>query len=166
VFKNTFKGIVYILQTLRESFGTRFECECYDVSHLYTLAHFADRGLIKPPFFVQSVFGILGGIGGDVQHLMFMRDTPNRLLGNDYQWSILGAGSDQMPFITHGALMGGNIRVGLEDNLWLSKGELATSNAALVTKARTIVEELGYQIATPTEAREILQLKGWDAVNF
>jgi uncharacterized protein (DUF849 family) len=166
VFKNTFKDIAYILQTLGEGFGTRFECECYDISHLYTLAHFVDRGLIKPPFLVQSIFGILGGIGGDVQNLMFMKETADRLFGDQYQWSILGAGPYQMPLITHGALMGGNVRVGLEDNLWLGKGQLATSNAALVTKARTIIEELGYEIATPAEAREILQLKGVDAVNF
>jgi uncharacterized protein (DUF849 family) len=166
VFKNTFKDVAHILQTLGEGFGTRFECECYDIGHLYTLAHFVDRGLIKPPFFIQSIFGILGGIGGVVQNLMFMKETADRLFGNDYQWSILGAGQYQMPLITHGALMGGNVRVGLEDNLWLGKGQLATSNAALVSKARAIVEELGCQLATPAEARELLQLKGPDTVKL
>lgn len=166
IFKNTFKDIANIMRDLGEGHGVKFEYECYDVGHLYTLAHFADRGLIKPPFFIQTIFGILGGIGGDARNLVFMKETADRLFGDDFIWSILGAGQYQIPLITHGALLGGNVRVGLEDNLWLGRGELATSNAALVKKARAIVEELGYEIATPTEAREMLKLKGADAVNL
>lgn len=165
VFKNTFTDIEYILSTCAEN-GTRFEIECYDIGHLYTLAHFADRGIVKPPFFVQSVFGILGGIGGHPEDVMHMKRTADRLFGTDYQWSVLGAGRNQMTIAALSAAMGGNVRVGLEDNLWIGPGELAKSNAEQVTKARSIIEGFGLEIATPDETREMLQLKGGDKVGF
>lgn len=166
IFRNTFKDIERILKMLGEEHGTRFEHECYDVGHLYNVAHFVDRGLLKPPFFVQMIFGILGGIGPDMDNLMFMKRTADRLFGDDYRWSVLAAGRHQMPFATQAAMMGGNLRVGLEDSLYIGKGELARSNAQQVTKIRHIVEELGYEIATPAEAREALALKGGDVVGF
>jgi uncharacterized protein (DUF849 family) len=165
IFRNTFKDIEYILTTCSEN-GTRFEIECYDIGHLYTLAHFADRGVVKPPFFVQSVFGILGGIGPHAEDVAHMRRTADRLFGNDYRWSVLGAGRNQMPIVALAAAMGGNVRVGLEDSLWIGPGRLARSNAEQVTKARGIIEALGAEIATPDEAREILALKGGDKVAF
>jgi uncharacterized protein (DUF849 family) len=166
IFKNTFADIEYILTTCAEN-GTRFEIECYDIGHLYTLAHFAERGVVKPPFFVQSVFGILGGIGAHPEDVMHMRRTADRLFGREnYRWSVLGAGRNQMPIAAMSAAMGGNVRVGLEDSLWLGPGQLAPSNAAQVTKARQIIEGLGLAIATPDEAREILALKGGDKVAF
>jgi len=165
IFRNTFKDIEYILTTCAEN-GTRFEIECYDVGHLYTLAHFADRGVVKPPFFVQSVFGILGGIGPHAEDVLHMRRTADRLFGNDYRWSVLGAGRNQMPIVALAVAMGGNVRVGLEDSLWIGPGQLAQSNAEQVTKARGIIEALGLEIATPDEAREILALKGGDTVAF
>jgi uncharacterized protein (DUF849 family) len=165
IFRNTFKDIEYILTTCAEN-GTRFEIECYDIGHLYTLAHFADRGVVKPPFFVQSVFGILGGIGPHAEDVAHMRRTADRLFGNDYRWSVLGAGRNQMPIVALAAAMGGNVRVGLEDSLWIGPGRLARSNAEQVTKARGIIEALGAEIATPEEAREILALKGGDKVAF
>jgi uncharacterized protein (DUF849 family) len=166
IFKNTFTDIEYILTTCAEN-GTRFEIECYDIGHLYTLAHFADRGVVKPPFFIQSVFGILGGIGPHPEDVMHMRRTADRLFGRDkYHWSVLGAGRNQMAIAAMSVAMGGNVRVGLEDSLWIGPGKLAESNAAQVTQARQIIEGLGYQIATPDEAREILELKGGDKVAF
>jgi uncharacterized protein (DUF849 family) len=165
IFRNTFKDIEYILTTCAEN-GTRFEIECYDIGHLYTLAHFADRGVVKPPFFVQSVFGILGGIGPHPEDVVHMRRTADRLFGSDYRWSVLGAGRNQMPIVALAAAMGGNVRVGLEDSLWIGPGRLAQSNAEQVTKARGIIEALGLEIATPDEAREILALKGGDKVAF
>lgn len=165
VFKNTFKDIEGILTTCAEN-GTRFEIECYDIGHLYTLAHFADRGLVKPPFFVQSVFGILGGIGPHPEDVMHMKRTADRLFGDSYHWSVLGAGRNQMPIITLAASMGGNVRVGLEDSLWDGPGQLAKSNAAQVKRARQILEGLGLEIATPDDARAMLQLKGGDRVEF
>jgi uncharacterized protein (DUF849 family) len=165
IFRNTFRDIEYILTTCAEN-GTRFEIECYDIGHLYTLAHFADRGVVKPPFFVQSVFGILGGIGPHAEDVAHMRRTADRLFGNDYRWSVLGAGRNQMPIVALAAAMGGNVRVGLEDSLWIGPGQLAQSNAEQVTKARGIIEALGLEIATPDEAREILALKGGDTVAF
>jgi uncharacterized protein (DUF849 family) len=165
IFKNTFKDIEYILTTCAEN-GTRFEIECYDIGHLYALAHFADRGVVKPPFFVQSVFGILGGIGPHAEDVLHMRRTADRLFGNDYRWSVLGAGRNQMPIVALAVAMGGNVRVGLEDSLWIGPGQLAQSNAEQVTKARGIIEALGLEIATPDEAREILALKGGDTVAF
>ena len=154
------------MKDLGEGHGVRFEFECYDIGHLYSLAHFVDRGLVKPPLFVQTIFGILGGIGADHENLMHMRRIANKLFGDDYRWSILAAGRHQMSFVTMGAMMGGNIRVGLEDSLFIGKGELAPSNAAQVAKARRIVEELSLEVATPAEAREMLGLKGGDQVNF
>jgi uncharacterized protein (DUF849 family) len=166
IFKNTFADIEYILTTCAEN-GTRFEIECYDIGHLYTLAHFADRGVVKPPFFVQSVFGILGGIGGHPEDVMHMRRTADRLFGrNTYHWSVLGAGRNQMPIAAMAAAMGGNVRVGLEDSVWIGPGRLAESNAAQVLQARQIIEGLGLTIATPDDAREILGLKGAENVAF
>jgi uncharacterized protein (DUF849 family) len=166
IFRNTFKDIERILKDLGEGCGTRFEFECYDVGHLYNLAHFLDRGLIKPPLFVQTIFGILGGIGADPENLMHMKRIADKLFGDSYAWSILAAGRHQMPLITMGAIMGGNVRVGLEDSLWLGRGQLAKSNAEQVSRIRAIVENLSLEIATPDEARELLHLKGGDAVAF
>ncbi|HYM99748.1 MAG TPA: 3-keto-5-aminohexanoate cleavage protein [Aestuariivirgaceae bacterium] len=165
IFKNTFRDIEYILTTCAEN-GTRFEIECYDIGHLYTLAHFADRGIVKAPFFVQSVFGILGGIGPHPEDVAHMRRTADRLFGGDYRWSVLGAGRNQMPIVAMAAAMGGNVRVGLEDSLWIGPGQLATSNAEQVMRARQIIEGLGLEIATADEAREMLALKGGDKVGF
>ncbi len=159
ILSNTFSQIERAMTELG-ALGTRFEFECYDVGHLYNLAHFADRGIVKPPFFVQSIFGILGGIGPDPENLMAMRATADRLFGEDYYLSILAAGRHQMPFTTLGAIVGGHVRVGLEDNLFLSKGELAPSNAALVAKIRRILSELSLEAATPDEVRAMLQTKG------
>jgi uncharacterized protein (DUF849 family) len=165
IFKNTFKDIEYILTTCAEN-GTRFEIECYDIGHLYTLTHFAERGVVKPPFFVQSVFGILGGIGPHPEDVAHMKRTADRLFGADYRWSVLGAGRNQMTVAAIAAAMGGNVRVGLEDSLWIGPGQFAKSNAEQVTRARQIVEGLGLEIAAPDEAREILSLKGADKVGF
>ena len=165
IFKNTFADIERILTTCAEN-GTRFEIECYDIGHLYTLSHFVDRGLVRPPFFVQSVFGILGGIGGHPEDVLHMKRTADRLFGRDYHWSALGAGRNQLMIAAQAAALGGNIRVGLEDSLWLGPGRLAASNAEQVAKARRIVEELGLELATSDDAREILQLKGGDQVAF
>ncbi|MDP6590929.1 MAG: 3-keto-5-aminohexanoate cleavage protein [Alphaproteobacteria bacterium] len=166
IFKNTFKDIEALFKRLGEDHGTRFEFECYDVGHLYNLAHFVDRGLVKPPFFVQTIFGILGGIGADHKNLLHMREIANKLFGDDYQWSILAAGRHQLPFVTMGAIMGGNVRVGLEDSLYAGKGKLAKSNAEQVSIIRSIIENLSLEVATPTEAREMLALKGGDMVKF
>ena len=165
IFKNTFKDIEYILSNCAEN-GTRFEIECYDIGHLYTLAHFADRGVVKPPFFVQSVFGILGGIGAHAEDVLHMKRTADRLFGTDYQWSVLGAGRNQMSIASMSAAMGGNVRVGLEDNLWIGPGQLAKTNADQVAKARAIIEGFGLEIASPDEARDMLKLKGAEHVNF
>ncbi len=165
VFKNTFKDIEYILATCAEN-GTRFEIECYDVGHLYTLAHFINRGLIKPPFFVQGVFGILGGIGAHPDDVAHMKRTADRLLGKDLHWSVLGGGRSQMEVTSLSAAMGGNVRVGLEDSLWDGPGRLAESNAHQVRRVRQIIEGLGREIATPDDAREMLELKGGDRVAF
>ena len=165
IFRNTFKDIARILEIMGRH-GTRFEHECYDVGHLYNLAHFVDKGAVKPPFFVQLIFGILGGIGAEMRNLMFMKETADRLFGNSYRWSVLAAGRNQMPFSTQAVMMGGNVRVGLEDSLFIGRGQLATSNAQQVRKIRSIIEELGHEIATPAEAREMLALKGGDKVGF
>ena len=165
VFRNSFKDIEYVLETCYGN-GTRFEFECYDVSHLYNLAHFADRGLVKPPFFVQSVFGLLGGIGAHHEDVMHMKRTADRLFGNDFRWSVLGAGANQFRVAAQAATLGGNVRVGLEDSVWAGRGELAISNAVQVRKVRNIIENLGLEVATPEEAREMLQLKGGDQVAF
>ncbi|WP_458766775.1 beta-keto acid cleavage family enzyme [Cupriavidus basilensis] len=166
IFRNTFKDIRRILMELGEGCGTRFEFECYDVGHLYNLAYFVDAGLVKPPFFVQTIFGILGGIGPAAENVTFMRETANRLFGRDYYWSVLGAGRHQMPLLTYASIMGANVRVGLEDSLYLGRGKLAQSNADQVRKIRHILEELGFDIASPAEARSMLQLKGRDNVAF
>ena len=165
VFRNSFMDIEYVLETCYGN-GTRFEFECYDISHLYNLAHFADRGLVKAPFFVQSVFGLLGGIGAHHEDVMHMKRTADRLFGNDFRWSVLGAGANQFRVAAQAATLGGNVRVGLEDSLWAGRGELATSNAVQVRKVRNIIENLGLEVATPDEAREMLQLKGGDQVAF
>jgi len=166
VFRNTFQDIEYVLKTCYGN-DTRFEFECYDVAHLYNLAHFLERGLVKPPLFVQSVFGILGGIGTHPEDVMTMRRTADRLLGREnYRWSVLGAGRSQMAIAAMAAAMGGNVRVGLEDSLWIGPGKLAESNAQQVQNARQIIEGLGLEIASADEAREILQLKGGDKVAF
>lgn len=166
IFRNTFQDIEYILKHLGEGCGTRFEFECYDIGHLYTLAHFLDRGLVKPPLFVQTIFGILGGIGADPENLAHMRRIADKLFGDQYQWSVLAAGRHQMPFVTMGAIMGGNVRVGLEDSIYVGKGQLAKSNADQVTRIRTILEGLSLEVATPGEARSLLALKGGDQVAF
>lgn len=165
VFRNSFKDIEYILTTLSGN-GTRFEFECYDIGHLYNLAHFAERELVKPPFFVQSVFGILGGIGTHPEDVAHMKRTADRLFGDSYRWSVLGAGASQLRIAAQAAAMGSNIRVGLEDSLWAGKGRLAKSSAEQVNLARKIVEGLGMEVATPDEARAILNLKGGDRVAF
>lgn len=165
VFKNTFADIEGILRMGNEN-GTRFEFECYDISHLYNLAHFVDRGLARAPLFLQSVFGLLGGIGAHPEDLMHMKRTADRLFGNDYLWSILGAGRNQIPLASMGAAQGANVRVGLEDSLWIAPGELAQSNADQVTKIRQVLEGLSLEVATPDEARAMLDLKGGDQVAF
>lgn len=167
IFPNTFATIEYALKTLGDGHGTKFEFECYDLSHLYNIKWFIDQGLIKPPFFIQIVFGILGGVGADLVNLMHMHKVADRLFGAEtYEWSVLAAGRHQMPFATQSALLGGNLRVGLEDSLFIGKGELATSNAQQVRRIRTIIESLGLTVATPAEARERLGLKGADKVAF
>ena len=164
-FKNTFADIENILRTCRDN-GTRFEIECYDIGHLYTLAHFAERKIVEPPFFVQSVFGILGGIGTHPEDVAHMKRTADRLFGDQYRWSVLGAGRNQMNIAAQAAAMGGNVRVGLEDSLWIGPGQFAKTNADQVTKVRGIIEGLGLELATPAEARAILALKGGDKVAF
>jgi uncharacterized protein (DUF849 family) len=166
IFRNTFKDIEEILKQLGEGCGTRFEFECYDIGHLYNLAHFLDRKLVKPPLLVQTIFGILGGIGADTENLAHMKRIADKLFGDQYHWSVLAAGRHQLPFVTMAAIMGGNVRVGLEDSLYLGKGQLAKSNAEQVRRIRTILENLSLEIANPTEAREALDLKGGDQVGF
>ena len=165
VFRNSFKDIEYILRTCGEN-ETRFEFECYDIAHLYNLAHFLERGLVKPPLFVQSVFGILGGIGTHPEDMMHMKRTADRLFGDHYRWSVLGAGAAQTRIATMALAMGANVRVGLEDSLWSGPGKLATSNAEQVVRVRKIVEGLGLEVATPDEARTSLALKGSDRTEF
>jgi uncharacterized protein (DUF849 family) len=165
IFRNTYADIAHILESCSNN-GTRFEMECYDISHLYNAAHFLDRGLVKPPLFIQSVFGIRGGIGPHPEDILHMRRTAARLFGDDYLWSVLGAGRNQMPTATLSAAMGGNVRVGLEDSLWDGPGTLAKSNAAQVRRIRTIIEALTLEVATPDDAREMLKLKGPGNVGF
>jgi len=165
IFKNTFKDIAYILTSCAKN-ETRFEIECYDIGHLYTAAHFLDRGLVKPPLFIQSVFGIRGGIGNHPEDVIHMKRTADRLFGDAYYWSVLGAGRAQMQIAAQAAVMGGNVRVGLEDSLWIGRGQLAKSNADQVAKAKRLLEELGLQVATPDEARQMLKLKGGRNVAF
>ncbi len=165
IFKNTFKDIANILTTCAAN-NTRFEIECYDIGHLYTLRHFADRGLVKAPFFIQSVFGLLGGIGPHPEDVAHMKRTADRLFGDDYHWSVLGAGRNQLPIAAQSVALGGNVRVGLEDSLWIGPGQLAESNAQQVRAARQVIEGLGLEVAISDEAREMLQLKGGANVNF
>ena len=165
IFKNTFRDIAYILQSCADN-DTRFEIECYDIGHLYTAAHFLERRLLKPPLFIQSVFGIRGGIGPHPEDVLHMKRTADRLFGDAYYWSVLGAGRNQMFVAAMSAVMGGNVRVGLEDSLWLGRGQLAKSNAEQVSKARRMLEDLGLQVATPNDAREMLKLKGGRNVGF
>ena len=165
IFKNTFKDIELILRSCADN-DTRFEVECYDIGHLYTAAHFVERKLLKPPLFIQSVFGIRGGIGANPEDVLHMKRTADRLFGDAYYWSVLGAGRNQMFTAAMSAVMGGNVRVGLEDSLWLGRGQLAKSNAEQVSKARRILEELGLVVATPDDARQMLKLKGGRNVGF
>jgi uncharacterized protein (DUF849 family) len=166
IFRNTFKDIEGIVEKLGKGHGTRFEFECYDIGHLYNLAYCLDRGIVEPPLFVQSIFGITGGIGAEPRNLLFAKETADRLFGDQYVWSVLAAGRHQMAFTTMAGINGGNVRVGLEDSLYIGKGQLAKSNAEQVAKIRRILEDLSLEIATPTEAREILKLKGGDRVGF
>ncbi len=166
IFRNTFRDIARITEVMGKGHGTRFEFECYDVGHLYNLAYCLDQKLVEPPLFVQTIFGILGGIGADPRNLMFMRETADRLFGDGYVWSVLAAGRHQMAFTTMAGILGGNVRVGLEDSLYIGKGRLASSNAEQVGKIRRILEELSLEIATPAEARAMLHLKGGDRVGF
>ena len=166
VFRNTFRDIARIVSVLGQEHGCRFEHECYDVGHLYNLAHMVDRKVVQPPFFVQMIFGVLGGIGSDLANLLFMKQTADRLFGSDYIWSVLAAGRQQMPFAAQSVLLGGSVRVGLEDSLFISRGTLASSTAEQVIKVRSIIEALGYEIATPDDVRQLLGLKGASAVAF
>ena len=166
VFKNTPRDIAHVLTELGEKRGARFEFECYDVGHLYMLRHFVDRGLAPAPLFIQFVFGVLGGIGADAENLMHMKRIADKLFGDDYRFSVLAAGRHQIPFATMAAAMGGNVRVGLEDSIFIGKGKLAQSNAEQVRKIRAIVQELGHEVASPAEVRDILGLKGLEKVAF
>jgi uncharacterized protein (DUF849 family) len=166
IFRNTFKDIESIIRILGDECGTRFEFECYDIGHLYTLHHFLERKLVRPPLFVQSIFGILGGIGADIENLLHMRRIADKLFGGDYLWSVLAAGRFQTNFVTTAAVIGGHVRVGLEDSLYLGKGELAQSNADQVRKIRGILEALSLEAATPEETRRMLTLKGQSNVGF
>ena len=167
IFRNTFRDIKHILQVLGQDCGTRFEFECYDVGHLYSLAHFVDEGLVEGPLFIQGILGILGGLGSDPENLVTLKSTADRLFGRGgYRFSVLGAGRHQMPLLTMGAVLGGSVRVGLEDSLYLGKGQLARNCAEQVRKIRRILEELSLEVATPAEARAMLGLKGQDAVAF
>ena len=166
IFRNTFRDIENIVNTMGRGHGTRFEFECYDVGHLYNLAYLLERRVVEPPLFVQTIFGILGGIGAEHRNLLFMRETADRLFGRDYVWSVLAAGRHQMAFTTMAGILGGNVRVGLEDSLYIGRGQMATSNAQQVAKIKHILQELSLEIATPAEARAILHLKGGDRVGF
>jgi uncharacterized protein (DUF849 family) len=165
VFKNTFKDIEFVLRAGTDN-GTRFEFECYDTVHLYNLAHFLDRKLATPPLFVQTVFGILGGIGTHPDDVAHLKRTADRLFGKDFVWSVLGAGRSQMPMASIAAAQGGKVRVGLEDSLWDGPGTLARSNADQVRRARRLLESLGLGVATADEARAMLELKGRENVGF
>ncbi len=166
IYPNTFEMIERIMIEVGQEYGTRFEFECYDIGHLYNLKMFVDRGLVEPPYFIQGIFGISGGVGGDLENLVYFKQVADRLFGSDYRLSAFGIGKQQMAFLTQSALLGGNVRVGLEDSLYIGRGQLAQSNAEQVRKIRTIVEALGLEVATPDEAREILNLKGGDMVGF
>jgi len=166
IFRNTFRDIAQVEKTLGRGHQCKFEHECYDMGHLYNLKFCMDTGLFKPPIFLQFVMGILGGIGAELDNLIFMKRTADRLFGDQYQWSVLGAGASQIPMATQAVMMGGNVRVGLEDSLFIGRGQLASSNAEQVRKVRRVIEELGYEVATPDDVREMLDLKGADKVTF
>ncbi|MEO3413679.1 3-keto-5-aminohexanoate cleavage protein [Roseovarius sp. CAU 1744] len=166
IFRNTFADIEYAMRELGDAHGTKFEFECYDLGHLYNLAWVVDQGWVKPPFFIQMVFGILGGVGADLDNLMHMHTIAEKLFGDSYEWSVLAAGRHQMTFTTQAAMLGGNVRVGLEDSLYIGPGQKAKTNAEQVTKIRSIIENLGLTVATPEEARKRLGLKGGDKVAF
>jgi uncharacterized protein (DUF849 family) len=166
IFRNTFADLEYIVKELGHGHGTRFEFECYDLGHLYNLAWLIDQGWLEPPFFVQMVFGVLGGAGPDLDNLQHMHTIAQKLFGDSYEWSVLAAGRHQMSFATQAAMLGGNLRVGMEDSLFIGPGELTPSNAAQVTKIRGIIESLGHTVATPQQARERLALKGADRVTL
>jgi uncharacterized protein (DUF849 family) len=166
IFRNTFADLEYVVRELGQAHGTRFEFECYDLGHLYNLQWLVDQDWLEPPFFVQMVFGVLGGVGADLENLVHMHTVAERLFGDSYEWSVLAAGRHQMSFATQAAMLGGNLRVGMEDSLFIGPGELTPSNAAQVRKIRGIVEALGYEVATPAQARERLGLKGLDRVTF
>ena len=166
IFRNTFRDIAQVEKSLGQKHGVKFEHECYDVGHLYNLKFCMDTGLFKAPVFIQFIFGILGGIGADLDNLIFMKRTADRLFGEDYQWSVMAAGGAQIPFATQAIMMGGNVRVGLEDSLFIERGKLAESNAQQVRKIRRIIEELGFEVATPEDVRDMLDLKGADQVAF
>jgi uncharacterized protein (DUF849 family) len=166
IFRNTFKDIEGVIDMLWKQRGARFEFECYDVGHIYNLAYFLNEGLLQPPLFVQFVMGILGGIGAEPEHLIHMKQTADRLLGDAYTFSVAAAGRAQLPMVTLSAILGGHVRVGLEDNLYMGKGRLAQSNAEMVTRAREILDRLSIEIASPEEARQMLGLKGADKVKF
>ncbi len=166
IFKNTFADLEHVVKELWQGHGTRFEFECYDLGHLYNLAWLIEQGWLEPPFFVQMVFGVLGGVGADLDNLVHMHTIAEKLFGESYEWSVLAAGRHQMPFATQAAILGGNLRVGMEDSLFIGPGELTPSNAAQVSKIRAIVESLGHTVATPRQARERLGLKGGDHVTL
>ncbi|MGH7106873.1 MAG: 3-keto-5-aminohexanoate cleavage protein, partial [Acetobacteraceae bacterium] len=166
IFRNTFRDITRIVEVMGKGHGTRFEFECYDVGHLYNLAYCLGQGIVEPPLFVQTILGILGGIGAEPRNLLFMKETADHLFGDAYVWSVLAAGRHQIAFTTMAGILGGNVRVGLEDSLYIGRGRLARSNAEQVGKIRRILEELSLEIATPAEARERLRLKGADRVGF
>jgi len=166
IFRNTFKDLERIMKELGEGHGVKFEFECYDIGHLYNLAHMLDRGFVKPPLFVQSIFGILGGIGADHENIIHMKRIADKLFGDDFYWSVLGGGRHQLSVCTQAALLGGNVRVGLEDSLFAGKGKMAESNAEQVKIIRSILENLSLEIATPDEARQMLDLKGPETVAF
>ncbi len=166
IFKNTFADLEYVVKELGHGHGTKFEFECYDLGHLYNLAWLIDQGWLEPPYFVQMVFGILGGVGADLDNLVHMHTIADKLFGDDYEWSVLAAGRHQMSFATQAAMLGGNLRVGMEDSLFLGPGQLTPSNASQVSKIRGIVESLGHELATPAQARERLGLKGAEHVTF
>lgn len=166
IFRNSFADIAQVARKLGHDHQVKFEHECYDVGHLYNLKFCLDQGMFKAPLFVQFVMGILGGIGAEIENLVFMKQTADKLFGDSYQWSVLGAGNAQMKLAPIAAEMGGNVRVGLEDSLFISRGKLASSNAQQVRKIRAMLEERGFEIATPADAREMLDLKGGDKVAF
>lgn len=166
IYPNTFTMIEQIMRDVGQAYGTRFEYECYDLGHLYNLRALVDRGLVQPPFMIQGIFGVTGGMGAHPENLVYFKQTADRLFGPDYKLSAFAIGRMQMSFLTMSAIMGGSVRVGLEDSVFIRRGELAVSNAQQVKKIRRILEDLGMEIASPSEAREMLALKGGANVGF